>query len=295
MKHNSYRLLSFLLSFAMLVSFMVIPSSAAKRDTDTPKVSNAFNKEFDKVIKGYADGYGWDLDKNGKNDWTSDITDEEMHWTEGNQIQFYYDNELTTSQHLWDVGGGGAFGGYYGGAYGSLGLESGLGNSIAEVALSQVGVPEDGNNHCKYVDWFYGAGASAPWCCIFVCWCAYQCGYLQSGLFTRTGSSSEMFKYMTRTKGYSYCSVQDVWNKKETNVQPGDILFFKNKNPTPDKPMEHIGIIVDYNEEENYILTVEGNTSANKVRIKKYTPTDNYMQMQRGCIVRPPYPEEGTN
>ena len=33
----------------------------------------------------------------------------------------------------------------------------------------------------------------------------------------------------------------------------------------------------------------------NCVTTKKYTPSTKYPAMQRGYIVRPPYPEEGTN
>lgn len=289
------RVLCLFLSVVMISSTFSMPASAGKRETATPKINNAFNKDFDKAIGGYAEGYGWDLDKNGENEWTSDITDEDMHWTEGNQIQFYYDNDSTTSQHLWDIDFGG---GFWGDSYGTLGLESGLGSSIVQVAYSQLGEPESppNSNHCKFVTWFYGdSSAAAPWCCIFVLWCAYQCGYVDNGLFKRTASSSEMFRYMTQQKGYNYCSVQDVWNKRETNVQPGDIIFFKKTDdPSPAK-MKHIGIVVEYNEEENYILTIEGNTSANCVTTKKYTPSTKYPAMQRGYIVRPPYPEEGTN
>lgn len=305
-KHILKRAVCLLMVFSLSVGILVIPALAGKRATATPNISNAFNKDHQTTINGYADGYGWDLEKNNGNEWTSDITGEDMEWTEGNQLQLYYDNQGTTMQHLWDAAVGG-----FGGGYGDLGLPDGSGSDIVSVAISQRGVRESPpySNCVPYVRWFNGWSSATPvsaykayeWCCIFVVWCATQCGYVDDGIFKYTGSCTTMFDYMTNTKGYSYCSVQDVWKKRVTSVEPGDIIFFKSSKNSAPRAMGHIGIVVEYNEEENYLLCIEGNTNGScdpagvgtrggGVCYQKYRPTTKYSEMQRGYIVRPKYP-----
>ena len=305
MKRKCKRVTSLLLTICMVLGLWCIPANAGKRETPTPAYSNAFHKDANTTFSSVSTAYGWDLNKNGKNNWTSDITGEEMEWSEGNQLQFYYDNSATTTQHVWNISG------VMGGSYGSLGLPVGSGSNIVEHAISQLGVRESpSNSNCvSFVRWFNGWGSDVPlssyepynWCCIFVVWCATQCGYIDSGLFMRTGGCTQQFEYMTQTMDYSYCSVQDVWNGRESNVQPGDILFFKKTDSSNPNKMGHIGIVVSYDAEAKELLVIEGNTNGScapdgvgtpggGVSYQLYRPTTNYSAMQRGYIVRPPYP-----
>lgn len=131
-------------------------------------------------------------------------------------------------------------------------------DKFLEIARSQVGVKETGNNKVKYNDWYYGrsvSGSAYPWCVVFVCWCANQVSVLNS-LIPRTASSSTMYR----------------WFKNNTTItmtpRRGDIGFLKGTTTTA----SHTFIVYEVN--GNTITTIEGNID-NKVVKQTRKLTDN--------------------
>ena len=125
------------------------------------------------------------------------------------------------------------------------------------IAISQIGYKEKGDNYTKYGEW-YGVNPGA-WCDMFVCWCANQVGALK--------------KYIPK-----YCNVGDTrkWYKEKglltTTAHIGD-LFIVMKNGAG----QHIGI-VEYID-KNYVHTIEGNynnkVARNKRKISYNSKTGN--------------------
>ena len=129
-------------------------------------------------------------------------------------------------------------------------------DDIIGVALTQVGYEEGENNYTKYGVWY--DMPNAPWCGIFVSWCANEAG-IPTSVLKRTGvANPENF-------GLSYQSGNDY------TPQKGD-LFFK-------EGFTHVGLV--YYTEGEYFYTVEGNTSTTSydgtsVMIRKRLISDFY-------------------
>ena len=129
-------------------------------------------------------------------------------------------------------------------------------DDIIGVALTQVGYTEGANNYTKYGEW-YGM-PNAPWCGIFVSWCANQAG-IPTSVLKRTGLANP------NNFGLSYQDGADY------TPQKGD-LFFK-------KGFSHVGLV--YYTEGAYFYTLEGNTSTTSydgtsVMIRKRKISDFY-------------------
>jgi hypothetical protein len=125
---------------------------------------------------------------------------------------------------------------------------------IVEVALSQVG-NTDGE---PYWSWF-GFEYRVEWCACFVSWCAYRCGYIQSGLFP---------KYAGCTQGVSWFKGKGQWRQPGYAPCAGDIIFFDWQG---DGVPDHTGIVEKY--EEDTVYTIEGN-AGNACRQRSYARTD---------------------
>ena len=74
MKRKCKRVTSLLLTICMVLGLWCIPANAGKRETPTPAYSNAFHKDANTTFSSVSTAYGWDLNKNGKNNW------KRMHW-----------------------------------------------------------------------------------------------------------------------------------------------------------------------------------------------------------------------
>lgn len=115
------------------------------------------------------------------------------------------------------------------------------------VALSQVGYKEKGNNYTKYGEW-YGVNPGA-WCDMFVCWCANEVKVL-------------------KTLIPKYCNVGDTrkWYKERNQLSGtphiGDLFIVMKKGAG-----QHIGII-EYIDGK-YIHTIEGNYKDKVARVKR--------------------------
>ena len=122
-------------------------------------------------------------------------------------------------------------------------------DSIIAVAMSQIGVAEEGNsNKVKYCQVYYGKDRREPWCCIFVWWVFNQAGAAK--LFYNGGKTASCNTLREFYKGQGRLS---------DNPQVGDIVFF-NFNGNWSQP-KHVGIIIAVND-DNTITTIEGNTSS---------------------------------
>lgn len=123
---------------------------------------------------------------------------------------------------------------------------------VIDAAKSQIGYQETGNNDTKYGAW-YGLN-NQPWCAMFVSWC-----FKEANLSHLIAASTK--------KGFASCDAGLKWFSKKSKIvpvgqaQPGDIAFFQFDNdPAPD----HVGIVVKNWKRKNILLTIEGNTSADK-------------------------------
>ena len=120
------------------------------------------------------------------------------------------------------------------------------GNDLVRVALSQVGTKEypANSNRQKYGAWYGMNGA--PWCDMFVSWCAAQAGVSNyiGGKFAYCPYHVNWFKQ------------HGLWKSREWKPQPGDIIFFGNRSGVA----QHVGI-VERRISSSAVATIEGNTS----------------------------------
>jgi len=111
---------------------------------------------------------------------------------------------------------------------------------IVEVAKTQIGYKEGSNNDTKYGDW-YGM-PHAPWCAMFVSWCARQAGVPTSVIRNSAVASARSYSFNLKYRnGYSY------------TPKPGDIFFAKD--------WSHVGIVASV--KGDYFYSVEGNSNKN--------------------------------
>lgn len=126
---------------------------------------------------------------------------------------------------------------------------------IVDVALSQEGTAESGNNNVPYNTWYYGhpvSGDDYPWCAVFVSWCAEQSGEANR---------------MPRTAGvdgfYNYAKNNGLYKTKGSYIpKAGDIFIHKSAGAS------HTGIVIAADNSKYY--TIEGNSS-NKVQKCSYS------------------------
>lgn len=116
-------------------------------------------------------------------------------------------------------------------------------DEFVEIAQSQVGVRENGVNNVKYNTWYYGrevSGQGYAWCVVFVSWCAYQVGILNTLVPKDNYVPHVVNWYKSRglyhTGGYT--------------PKKGDLAIFTNQ--------DHIGIVESY---DGRTHTIEGNKS----------------------------------
>lgn len=117
-----------------------------------------------------------------------------------------------------------------------------MAKDIVDVALSQLGYNGGYNFNTKYGRW-YGMN-HAPWCQMFVSWCAAQAG-ISSSIVPRTASTSTGMAWFKKRSIFRY--------KGSYRPKRCDIIYFKSGGAS------HVGI-VEY-VSGNRVHTVEGNTS----------------------------------
>lgn len=122
-------------------------------------------------------------------------------------------------------------------------------NSVVDIANSQIGYEEIGDNSTMYGKWYGSDGQ--PWCAMFVSWC-----YNQAGLGNNIVAQNK--------KGFASCDAGLKWFAKRNKLVPvgeakeGDIVFFQFDN---DAQPDHVGIVTKNMKRIKALKTVEGNTS----------------------------------
>lgn len=122
-------------------------------------------------------------------------------------------------------------------------------NSVVDIANSQIGYEEIGDNSTMYGKWYGSDGQ--PWCAMFVSWC-----YNQAGLGNNIVAQNK--------KGFASCDAGLKWFAKRNKLVPvgeakeGDIVFFQFDN---DAQPDHVGIVTKNMKRIKVLKTVEGNTS----------------------------------
>lgn len=233
----------------------------------------AFSSKTDSVLESFVAEYGWDREKIDASDWIGADGKSKFSRAAGHQKEYYEDlfresKEYCVEHNLITVSNAGGF-------------------NIAAIARAEVDAPDSmeiplGSNRTKYNDWFYNrAGAEAPWCAIFVSWCADQCGLIDSGLYRKDAGVTTTFSYMTKENGfasYSWREVKQLGGGSYSAV-PGDLFFFEG--------MGHIGIVT--NVSETSIEVTHGNSSEDNV-MASLMSADGYMNA--GTIVHVEYPSD---
>ena len=236
----------------------------------------AFSSKTERVLDTFTAEYGWDRQKIDASDWTGMDGKTKFSRAAGHQKEYYEDlfresKEYCVEHNLIEVSNAGGAGGF----------------NIAAIARAEVDAPDSmeippGSNRTKYNDWFYGrAGAEAPWCAIFVSWCAAQCGLIDSGLYRKDAGVTTTYSYMTKENGfaaYSWREVKQLGGGAYSAV-PGDLFFFEG--------MGHIGIVT--NVTETSIEVTHGNSSENNV-MASLMSAGGYMNA--GTIVHVDYPSD---
>lgn len=123
------------------------------------------------------------------------------------------------------------------------------GSDIIDVAASQIGYKESGENQTKYGAWYGMNGA--PWCHMFVSWCADQAGVPVS-VVPKTASTTEGMEWFKSRGLFKY--------KGKYKPKRGDLVYFKTGR-------SHVGLVEKVT--GSTLHTIEGNTS-DKVARRTY-------------------------
>jgi len=124
-----------------------------------------------------------------------------------------------------------------------------MAKDIVDVAIGEIGYREQGNNSTKYGKWYGMNGA--PWCHMFVSYCASQAG--ASASVPKTASTSEGMAWFKKKGLFKY--------KGKYTPKRGDIIYFKSAGAS------HVGIVEKVS--GSTVHTIEGNTS-DKVARRNY-------------------------
>ena len=126
---------------------------------------------------------------------------------------------------------------------------------IVEIAKQQVG--NVGGE--PYWRW-YGFDHRIEWCAVFVSWAANQAGVL----------NDKIPKFAGVATGIEWFKSRGQWQERGYSPRPGDIIFFDWE--VDGKP-NHVGIVEKI--ENGYIYTIEGNSTDDGCRAKKYSIKSN--------------------
>lgn len=121
---------------------------------------------------------------------------------------------------------------------------------MVEAALAEYQVADQNVGGTKYKNWY---GLNDNWCGMFVAYCADECGYISSGIIVKSASVSE---------SKSWYEAKGEYQTKESGYvpMPGDIIYFTNG-------MSHMGIVIEYDEDTDHVITIEGNSGSSSTKI----------------------------
>ncbi len=122
-----------------------------------------------------------------------------------------------------------------------------LGIGIGDDAIVQVAAKQVGNTGGEKFWRWYGYSGRVDWCCIFVSWCANQCGYLETGRIP---------KFAAVSAGIDWFRSKKQWHPRGYLPKEGDLIFIDWQN---DGVPDHVGIVE--NADAKTVYTIEGNSS----------------------------------
>lgn len=118
---------------------------------------------------------------------------------------------------------------------------------IIKVAFKEIG-NVGGEKYWRYC----GFSSHQPWCCMFVSWCADQCGFIEEGIIPKVTSVGY---------GYNWFVTRGLWLPGYRTPEPGMIVFFDFTNADlveiRDGYPDHVGIVKDV--KDGYVYCIEGN------------------------------------
>lgn len=117
---------------------------------------------------------------------------------------------------------------------------------LVQIAESQLGNNEAAGTHAKYLS-FLNFPPSTAWCAAFVSWCANEAG-IEQEVIPHTAAVSSFLAYFQR---------QGTFKSISSSYTPvaGDLIIWKAMGRS------HIGIVKEYKEENDQLITLEGNSS----------------------------------
>ena len=198
----------------------------------------AYTDEVKQTLSSFAAEYGWSTSSIRAASWPG-LNGGEYERSSSHQLEAYRDMYDSAVEDLVSVG------------LLQPQMGGGIGYSIAAIAKSEASAPDNtevplGSQNVKYNTWYYGhpchRSANADpneyaWCCVFVVWCADQCGLLESGVFTKTAGVRNMHNYLVKETGcleYPATSIHQLGGGGYTACV-GDIFIFNGN--------AHIGIV----------------------------------------------------
>lgn len=272
---------SFLKSvICLLLAFVMFASTVVTAFADVI-IENCYTSDNEELLKGYADVYGWDMDKMLVKKWsdngesyerqvggqreyladcfngTNDFLMSESQFDNKNNVILKGNKERTLEfleEHEIPLGNSNT---------GTMIFGSG-GQNIVAVALAEVGKSDSverppNSNNVKYNTWYYGhsvSGDDYAWCVVFIMWCAAQAGC--SEVFPRTTGTDALGDGMD-AMGYRYFRIMDTtpFGGTAYTPVPGDIMLYTTGSSI--STSKHVGLVVAV--DSNSITTVEGNTT----------------------------------
>lgn len=142
--------------------------------------------------------------------------------------------------------------------------------AMLAAARSQLGYREKPNGWTQFGDWYatkFKAGSgfkTAPWCDMFITWCAYQSGAQIA---------------VVGGKGYAYTPYHAAWFRSQgrwgRSPRVGAIVFFDWGGSHSISAIDHVGI-VEAVHSDGSITTIEGNTSDACLRRRRRTGVAGY-------------------
>lgn len=188
--------------------------------------------------------------------------------------------------------------------------DRGDGAAIAAVAQGEIGKSDSlempaGSNKVKYATWYLGQENTEelPWCCMFVMWCAQQCGlygaYGSGAMFERTASCTTLKQNLLRADGAEVHALTacTTFGGSEYTPLKGDLIFYRNMESGD---YDHVGIVIEVT--GNSVVTADGNvpvTEGGGEGVGRSTinaaALERSARVRDGSIVRPAYPSNEVN
>lgn len=148
-------------------------------------------------------------------------------------------------------------------------LTGNMAQDLLNVALSQKGYTEQPET--IYGKWWSDVNKNsyyitAPWCAIFVTWCAYNAG-ISNSIIYRSASTDDMWRHYNKTG--------QVFSTSSIKPKAGDLVFYGYH---PDDT-NHVAIVMRYNEDKDTITIIGGNQGSNgsvTVRDENWYPNTRF-------------------